>query len=158
MDANNEYRLISWLAQQEDQYKITLYQCDNTFTLWTQRCVRQADCILIVGLGKNPPSVCRVSSFFDISLCLLITCLKQPCYFQIEKEIEKLAIRTQKELVLLHHEGANLPNNTVTWLNMRSWVSSHHHIRCNKRVFSTKSQYRIVRIRCDIVCSMFIKN
>lgn len=63
MDANNEYRLISWLAQQEDHYKITLYQCDSTFTLWTQRCVRQADCILIVGLGKNPPSVCRVKYF-----------------------------------------------------------------------------------------------
>lgn len=62
MDANNEYRLVSWLAQQEDQYKITLYQCDSTFTLWTQRCVRQADCILVVGLGKNPPSVSRVLS------------------------------------------------------------------------------------------------
>lgn len=60
MDANNEYRLISWLAQQEDQHKITLYQCDSTFTLWTQRCVRQADCILIVGLGNNPPSVSKV--------------------------------------------------------------------------------------------------
>ncbi|XP_065209623.1 neuropathy target esterase sws isoform X2 [Planococcus citri] len=130
MDANNEYRLISWLAQQEDHYKITLYQCDSTFTLWTQRCVRQADCILIVGLGKNPPSVCR-----------------------IEKEIEKLAIRTQKELVLLHHEGANLPNNTVTWLNMRSWVSSHHHIQCNKRVFTTKSQYRINELYSKVLMS-----
>lgn len=70
MDASNEYRLVSWLAQQEDQYKITLYQCDSTFTLWTQRCVRQADCILVVGLGKNPPSVSRVPNFYFVSFIL----------------------------------------------------------------------------------------
>lgn len=57
MDPNNEYRLSSWLAQQEDQHKISLYQCDLTCSAWTQRCFRQADCILIVGLGDNHPSL-----------------------------------------------------------------------------------------------------
>lgn len=61
MDPSNEYRLTSWLAQQEDQHKIALYQCDNSNTLWTQRCVRQADCVLIVGLGDRPPSIGKVS-------------------------------------------------------------------------------------------------
>lgn len=60
MDSNNEYRLTSWLAQQEDHHKISLYQCDLTVTAWTQRCIRQADCILIVGLGENPPSLGKV--------------------------------------------------------------------------------------------------
>lgn len=61
MDSNNEYRLTSWLAQQEDHHKISLYQCDLTVTAWTQRCIRQADCILIVGLGDNPPSLGKVN-------------------------------------------------------------------------------------------------
>ncbi|KAL1505383.1 hypothetical protein ABEB36_004962 [Hypothenemus hampei] len=119
MDPNNEYRLSSWLAQQEDRHKISLYQCDLTVSAWTQRCIRQADCILIVGLGENHPSLGKV-----------------------EKELERLAIRTQKELVLLHKEGGK-PKNTIGWLNIRSWVSSHHHIVCPNRVFARKSQFRI---------------
>ncbi|KAK9737814.1 Cyclic nucleotide-binding domain [Popillia japonica] len=120
MDPNNEYRLTSWLAQQEDQHKISLYQCDFSYTMWTQRCVRQADCILIVGLGANQPSLGKV-----------------------EKEVERLAMRTQKELVLLHQEDGAKPHNTIAWRNMRSWVQSHHHILCPKRMFSRKSLYRI---------------
>ncbi|XP_056642323.1 neuropathy target esterase sws isoform X1 [Diorhabda sublineata] len=119
MDPNNEYRLSSWLAQQEDQHRISLYQCDLTVSAWTQRCIRQADCILIVGLGDNHPSLGKV-----------------------EKEIERLAIRTQKELVLLHKENGK-PQNTIAWLNMRTWVSSHHHILCPNRVFARKSVNRI---------------
>lgn len=60
MDPNNEYRLSSWLAQQEDQHKISLYQCDLSFTPWTQRCIRQADCILTVGLRENTPNLGKV--------------------------------------------------------------------------------------------------
>lgn len=39
-----------------------LYQADGTLTPWTQRCVRQADCILIVGLGDQEPTVGEVST------------------------------------------------------------------------------------------------
>jgi len=60
LDRNNEYRLTSWLAQKEDQHKIALYQCDMNFTQWTQRCVRQADCILIVGLAEKGPDIGKV--------------------------------------------------------------------------------------------------
>lgn len=65
--------------------------------------------------------------------------------FQVEKEVERLAMRTQKELVLLHEEEGPKPHNTIAWRNMRSWVQSHHHILCPKRMFSRKSLYRIVR-------------
>jgi len=60
MEPSNEYRLTSWLAQQEDRNKIALYQCDNTLSAWTQRCMRQADVILIVGLGDRPPTIGKV--------------------------------------------------------------------------------------------------
>ncbi|XP_015433697.1 PREDICTED: neuropathy target esterase sws [Dufourea novaeangliae] len=130
MEPANEYRLTSWLAQQEDQHRISLYQCDPTYTLWTQRCVRQADCILIVGLGDRQPSIGRT-----------------------EREIERLVMRTQKELVLLHKEGGQRPTNTVQWLNMRSWVSSHHHIQCPKRMFTRRSQYRINELYSKVLMS-----
>ncbi|XP_011140615.1 neuropathy target esterase sws isoform X3 [Harpegnathos saltator] len=131
MEPANEYRLTSWLGQQEDQHRISLYQCDSSYTLWTQRCVRQADCILIVGLGDRPPSIGRT-----------------------EREVERLVMRTQKELVLLHKEqNGQRPTNTVQWLNMRSWVSSHHHIQCPKRMFTRRSQYRINELYSKVLMS-----
>lgn len=122
LEPNYEYRLTSWLAQQEDRNNIALYQCDPNLSAWTQRCMRQADVILIVGLGDRTPNVGK-----------------------FEKEIDKLALRTQKELVLLHHDTGNVrPVNTLQWLNVRPWVTNHHHVQCPKRMFTRKSQYRIV--------------
>lgn len=57
----HEYRLSSWLGQQEDIHRIVLYQSDSGLTPWTQRCIRQADCIIIVGLGEQEPAVGEVS-------------------------------------------------------------------------------------------------
>ncbi|KAM7350594.1 patatin like phospholipase domain containing sws isoform 3-T3 [Cochliomyia hominivorax] len=120
-EQSNEYRLTSWLAQQEDRYIITLYQCDTSLSAWTQRCMRQADVILIVGMGDRPPTVGK-----------------------FEREIDRLAMRTQKELVLLYSENdSSKPSNTLQWLNARPWVTKHHHIQCVKRIFTRKSQYRI---------------
>lgn len=123
LEPNYEYRLTSWLAQQEDRNIITLYQCDHQLNPWTQRCMRQADVILLVGLGDRAPT---------------------PGKF--EKEIDKLAMRTQKELVLLHRDTTERPSNTLQWLNVRPWVTKHHHIRCPKRMFTRKSQYKIVSL------------
>ncbi|XP_028690359.1 patatin-like phospholipase domain-containing protein 7 isoform X11 [Macaca mulatta] len=63
LDSVHEYRLSSWLGQQEDTHRIVLYQADGTLTPWTQRCVRQADCILIVGLGDQEPTVGEVEMY-----------------------------------------------------------------------------------------------
>ncbi|CAN8020160.1 unnamed protein product, partial [Ixodes persulcatus] len=120
LDTANEYRLCNWLGQQEDRHKVLLYQCDSHMSSWTQRCIRQADCILIVALADQEPL--------------------------LEKQAESIAHRTQKELVLLHREGADKPRNTVAWLNMRSWCSSHHHMRCPKRMFTRRSPSRILEV------------
>ena len=56
----HEYLLSSWLGQQEDIHRIILYQADHCLTPWTQRCIRQADCIIIVGLGVQDPNVGEV--------------------------------------------------------------------------------------------------
>lgn len=62
-------------------------------------------------------------------------------------------MRTQKELILLHREDSDLPSNTVAWLNIRSWVSSHHHIQCPKRIFSKRSVSVIVSNNSNIKSS-----
>ncbi|XP_030636785.1 neuropathy target esterase isoform X1 [Chanos chanos] len=120
LDSIHEYRLSGWLAQQEDINRIVLYQTDSTMTPWTQRCIRQADCILIVGLGDQEPTL-----------------------GQLEQMLENTAVRALKQLVLLHREDGPGPSRTVEWLNMRSWCSGHLHLRCPRRVFSRRGPTKL---------------
>uniref|UniRef100_A0A673AGZ7 lysophospholipase n=1 Tax=Sphaeramia orbicularis TaxID=375764 RepID=A0A673AGZ7_9TELE len=120
LDSIHEYRLSGWLAQQEDINRIVLYQTDNSMTPWTQRCIRQADCILIVGLGDQEPTL-----------------------GELEQMLENTAVRALKQLVLLHKEDGPGPSRTVEWLNMRSWCSGHLHLKCPRRVFSRRSPSKL---------------
>lgn len=123
LDSIHEYRLSAWLAQQEDLHRIVLYQTDYSMTPWTQRCIRQADCILIVGLGDQEPS-----------LGLL------------EQMLENTAVRALKQLILLHKEDGPSPSRTVEWLNMRSWCSGHFHIKCPRRIFSRRNLQKLTEL------------
>ncbi|KAK5851880.1 hypothetical protein PBY51_023397 [Eleginops maclovinus] len=123
LDSVHEYRLSSWLGQQEDIHRIVLYQTDYTLTPWTQRCIRQADCIIIVGLGEQDPAV-----------------------GELERMLEGSAVRAQKQLVLLHREDGPPPKGTVDWLNMRSWISRHLHLFCPRRVFSKRSLPKLLEL------------
>ncbi|XP_042304292.1 patatin-like phospholipase domain-containing protein 6 isoform X4 [Sceloporus undulatus] len=120
LDSIHEYRLSGWLAQQEDIHRIVLYQTDYTLTPWTVRCIRQADCILIVGLGDQEPTL-----------------------GELEQMLENTAVRALKQLILLHREDGPTPARTVEWLNMRSWCSGHLHIKCPRRVFSRRSPNKL---------------
>ncbi|XP_058495644.1 patatin-like phospholipase domain-containing protein 6 isoform X4 [Solea solea] len=120
LDSIHEYRLSGWLAQQEDINRIVLYQTDNSMTPWTQRCIRQADCILIVGLGDQEPTL-----------------------GELEQMLENTAVRALKQLILLHREDGPSPSRTVEWLNMRSWCSGHLHLKCPRRVFSRRSPTKL---------------
>lgn len=60
----NEYRLCAWLGQQEDHHRIVLYQCEPELTPWTRRCMRQADCLLIVGVASKEPNIRQVTCCF----------------------------------------------------------------------------------------------
>ncbi|XP_048198094.1 patatin-like phospholipase domain-containing protein 6 isoform X1 [Perognathus longimembris pacificus] len=120
LDSIQEFRLSGWLAQQEDAHRIVLYQTDASLTPWTVRCLRQADCILIVGLGDQEPTL-----------------------GQLEQMLENTAVRALKQLVLLHREEGPGPARTVEWLNMRSWCSGHLHLRCPRRLFSRRSPAKL---------------
>uniref|UniRef100_A0A8C1PJU9 lysophospholipase n=1 Tax=Cyprinus carpio TaxID=7962 RepID=A0A8C1PJU9_CYPCA len=117
---DSELLLSGWLAQQEDINRIVLYQTDSGMTPWTQRCIRQADCILIVGLGDQEPAL-----------------------GELEQMLENTAVRALKQLVLLHREDGPGPSRTVEWLNMRSWCSGHLHLKCPRRVFSRRSPSKL---------------
>ncbi|XP_076800527.1 patatin-like phospholipase domain-containing protein 7 isoform X2 [Clavelina lepadiformis] len=113
LDSVHEYRLSNWLAHQEDMNQMVLYQTDSEMTTWTQRCIRQADAVVIVALGDGEPAV-----------------------GELESELEAVAVRALKMLVLLHRPGIVRPTRTVEWLNMRGWLTDHTHVKGPKRLFA----------------------
>jgi len=132
MESNNEYRLTTWLGQQEDVHRMTLYQCDPTLSNWTKRCLRQADCILIVAMGDSKPKI-----------------------GELERELENLKFsKALKVLVLLHKEGVDAPRRTAEWLNLRGWLTNHFHIQIPTLMTKAKAQ----RLKKDVIKLIREKN
>lgn len=104
-------RLSAWLDEQETKYQYILYQTDFQPSSWSERCVQQADHILIVGQASGDP---------------------QPS--EIEANLLGPADKITKPaatLVLLHPDGNELPQGTWRWLEARQ-VEHHHHVRWDR--------------------------
>ncbi|KAI8621528.1 hypothetical protein BC830DRAFT_1093691 [Chytriomyces sp. MP71] len=100
-------KLMSWLAEQEGMHRLVLYVADGGVgSLWTQRCIRQADCILLVGLGDEDPAI-----------------------GEYERLVLSLKTTARKELILLHNERYCVPGSTAQWLKSRLWIHAHHHVQ-----------------------------
>ena len=109
-------KLSQYLADLEERYGMLLYIADtNVNSPWTQTCITQADCILLVGLAEGSPSIGEYERFL-------------------------LGMKTtaRKELVLLHVERYSPPGLTRKWLRNRMWINGgHHHIQM---AFRTNSE------------------
>ena len=101
-------KLSQYLADLEERYGMLLYIADtNVNSPWTQTCISQADCILLVGLAEGSPSIGEYERFL-------------------------LGMKTtaRKELVLLHVDRYSPPGLTRKWLRQRMWINGgHHHIQ-----------------------------
>ena len=105
----------AWLSNQEQLYRYVLYNADpgltpeGGLTPWTQRCIRQADLILLVGQAGQDPA-------------------PSP----LEQAIQQATPRAHTELVLIQPESLSHPRSTRRWLEPRR-VRFHHHIRLSSR-------------------------
>ncbi|KAF2457837.1 lysophospholipase NTE1 [Lineolata rhizophorae] len=105
-------KLTQYLADLEEKYGLVLYVADTAVkSPWTETCISQADCILLVGLAEGSPAVGEYERF------LLTT-----------------KTTARKELVLLHSERYCPPGLTRRWLRNRMWINGgHHHIQMSFR-------------------------
>ena len=101
-------KLSQYLADLEEKYGLVLYIADtNVNAPWTQTCITQADCILLIGLAEGSPSIGEYERFL-------------------------LGMKTtaRKELVLLHVDRYSKAGLSRQWLQNRVWINgSHHHIQ-----------------------------
>ncbi|KAL3481429.1 lysophospholipase nte1 [Aspergillus californicus] len=111
-------KLSQYLADLEEKYGMVLYIADtNVNSPWTQTCIAQADCLLLVGLAESSPNVGEYERFL-------------------------LGMKTtaRKELVLLHADRFSPPGVTRKWLKNRVWINGgHHHIQMAFRLTAEPS-------------------
>jgi lysophospholipid hydrolase len=89
-------KTAAWLADQEQRYKIVLYVADSSVgSSWTKTCIRQADYVLVVGVGDDPSMG------------------------EYERLLLSMKTTARKELVLLHPDRSVLPGSTREWLKVR---------------------------------------
>lgn len=117
-EKTSDFRLTEWLAQQEDNHRIVLYQCEPELNMWTRLCIRHADVIFIL---TDPNDNAQVKG--------------------IERDLESLARRTRKEMIFLHGQDTKYPEGTSVWLKQRNWVNAHYHIKCPRRMTLKKTKY-----------------
>lgn len=117
-------KLSQYLADLEERYGMLLYIADtNVNSPWTQTCITQADCILLVGLAEGSPSM-----------------------GEYEKFLLGMKTTARKELVLLHVERYSPQGLTRKWLRNRMWINGgHHHIQMAFRTNSEPVQPQIKR-------------
>lgn len=103
-------RLAGHLADMEEKYNKLLYVVDSPATSpWTQTCIAQADCVLLVAVaGENNQTS------------------------EYERILSSMKTTARKELVLLHPEQYVVPGLTRQWLRDRPWVKAHHHVVMEK--------------------------
>jgi len=100
--------LVAWLNQHESRHGIIVYEADPGPTEWTERCLRQADHVVLVADASEDPSPAPIESLLTSG-----------------------SVGPRRTLVLIHPNGTSLPSGTKRWLDARR-VDDHHHVRWDR--------------------------
>jgi CRP-like cAMP-binding protein/predicted acylesterase/phospholipase RssA len=104
-------RLVEWLNTQEIEHSYVLYEADPFLSPWTERCIRQADHVIVVADGAGDPAP------GEIETELLCPHDGRPV--------------PRQWLALVH--GQSGPSGTKRWLEVRN-VERHCHVRLGEDV------------------------
>jgi predicted acylesterase/phospholipase RssA/CRP-like cAMP-binding protein len=104
----SEPTLAAWLQRQEQSHNYVIYEADDGWTPWTERCLRMADRVLLVGQGASAPVPT-----------------------ELDEQLASHSDSTTTELVLLQPDHASRPSGTAAWL-ARYAAAGHHHIRLGR--------------------------
>ncbi|KAI3329044.1 patatin-like phospholipase [Xylariaceae sp. AK1471] len=98
-------KLSQYLADLEEKYGLVVYVADTSVAApWTQTCITQADCILLVGLAESSPEI-----------------------GEYERFMLGAKSTARKTLVLLHADQYSTPGLTRSWLKNRVWINGGHY-------------------------------
>lgn len=99
--------LVAWLNVQESKFRFVIYQTDPGVSEWTERCIRQADRVILLANANSDASRQAVEGLLD--------------------DTARVGA-PRRVLVLLHPDGDCVPSQTSRWLQERR-IDEHHHVR-----------------------------
>jgi NTE family protein len=108
LGADSQHEEPEWFARCETVNTFVLYRADATLTPWTELCLRQADCLVVV---RNA----------DTDLPTVLP-------FEIEAAQPGAVFHRRRELVLLHDGHDPRPGSTALLL-AGGLYGQHHHVR-----------------------------
>jgi NTE family protein/lysophospholipid hydrolase len=111
-NTDDDARLLAWLDARETRNRFVLYEADATVSLWTRRCVRLADRIILVADANADPELS------DTEKAL--------------KELEGATDASSRMLLLMHSPETRMPSGTAKWLDARE-VREHFHVRVDRQ-------------------------
>jgi predicted acylesterase/phospholipase RssA/CRP-like cAMP-binding protein len=102
------HRVLQWLAEQEEHYEHVIFECDETPSAWSARCLRQADVVMFAAAANADPA---------------------PGAHELRLRDGAIGFAdTPRELILVHGgNGAGKPE-TEQWLGDGSRFTRHHHV------------------------------
>jgi predicted acylesterase/phospholipase RssA/CRP-like cAMP-binding protein len=121
-------RIVAWLSELEAHYRYLVYEAAPDASEWSQRCLRQADSVVLVGrFGASPQPGAH-----ELAM-LAAEAPAQGGRGRPTSEPWRRAARRDPsanriDLVLLHSPLTAIPVGTARWLGPRV-VRSHHHVR-----------------------------
>jgi predicted acylesterase/phospholipase RssA len=122
-------RVATWLRAQEDRFQYVVSECDPTPSRWTDRCLREADLVLLVASADGEPTRGELARrLFDA---------------------EAAARSRRTELVLLHPVTTSQPRGAARWLAAFP-VTRHHHVRIDRQ----EDYARVARFMAGKACGL----
>jgi predicted acylesterase/phospholipase RssA/CRP-like cAMP-binding protein len=102
--------MVQWLAEQEEAADYVVYEADGRHGAWTDRCLRQADHLLLVARAGADPA--RVAP-------------------ELWEKLQSATHASMRKDVVLVHEGDAAPNGSSAWRRGRP-VGGVHHVRLSR--------------------------
>lgn len=101
-------RLSAWLTEQETRHDFMVFESDRSDSAWTERCLRNADKIIVLVPGDRP-----AKDLDTKMVSLLKTEWTEP---------------SKTILVFVHPEATSRPDRSGEWLSLIR-AEEHHHLR-----------------------------
>jgi len=104
-------RLSVWFDEQEARYDVIVYEADISASVWTRRCLRNADKVLVLVPGDRPATEVNkgIASFLQAD------------------EVES----SNRVLVFVHSNGTAMPSKSSQWMTLLQ-AQEHYHLRWNR--------------------------
>jgi NTE family protein/lysophospholipid hydrolase len=108
---SSDQNVTAWLHQRESEFEGVVYEADLSSPAWTERCLRQADLVVVTARGGSRAPIKKLNA-------LLAKCRAGHSAARVE-------------LLLVHKADTELPTRATAWSKLEG-LSRTHHVRQNR--------------------------